>query len=129
MLVADLDGYERLRRMLGEHPRFGLTLDIGHRHCVERDDLPACVRRALPYTVHVQIEDMRRAVHEHLEFGEGEIDFVPVLAELRGYLVWWPWSWPGTAMRPCRSPAASIDFLRRAHEGRVAGRGRPAGRG
>ncbi|WP_261808624.1 sugar phosphate isomerase/epimerase [Nonomuraea sp. C10] len=132
MLVADLDGYERLRAMLGGHPRFGLTLDIGHCHCVEREDLATCVRRALPYTVHVQIEDMRRGVHEHLEFGEGEIDFVPALAALRGYrgLV---------AVELARhSPAApqvarrSIDFLRRAHEGArtgVAGLGRPAGRG
>jgi sugar phosphate isomerase/epimerase len=32
--------------------------------------------------VNVQIEDMRRGVHEHLEFGEGEIDFPPVLAAL-----------------------------------------------
>ncbi|MBE1584035.1 sugar phosphate isomerase/epimerase family protein [Nonomuraea angiospora] len=129
MLVADLDGFERLRRMLGDHPRFGLSLDIGHCHCVERDDLTACVRRALPYTVHVQIEDMRREVHEHLEFGEGEIDFVPVLAELRGYsglvaveLARHGHAAPQVARR-------SIEFLRRAHEGRVADAGRTAGRG
>ncbi|MET7335328.1 sugar phosphate isomerase/epimerase family protein [Nonomuraea sp. NPDC005650] len=129
MLVRDLDGYERLRGMLGAHPRFGLTLDIGHCHCVERDDLPTCVRRALPYTVHVQIEDMRREVHEHLEFGEGEIDFVPVLAELSGYsglvaveLARHGHAAPQVARR-------SIEFLRRAHEGRVADTGRTAGRG
>ncbi|MGW4149959.1 sugar phosphate isomerase/epimerase, partial [Streptomyces albogriseolus] len=29
-----------------------------------------------------QIEDMRRGVHEHLPFGDGEIDFPPVLAAL-----------------------------------------------
>ena len=32
--------------------------------------------------VHVQIEDMRRGVHEHLDFGDGEIDFPPVLSAL-----------------------------------------------
>jgi sugar phosphate isomerase/epimerase len=132
MLVADLDGFERLRAMLGAHRRFGLTLDIGHCHCVEQDDLGTCVRRALPYTVHVQIEDMRRGVHEHLEFGEGEIDFVPVLAALHGYsglvaveLARHSHAAPQVARR-------SIDFLRRAHEGAgagVAGTGRPAGRG
>ncbi|TMR97795.1 sugar phosphate isomerase/epimerase [Nonomuraea basaltis] len=131
MLVADLDGFERLHGMLGAHPRFGLTLDIGHCHCVELEDLPACVRRALPYTVHVQIEDMRRGVHEHLEFGEGEIDFVPVLAALHGYsglvaveLARHSHAAPQVARR-------SIDFLRRAHEGvgpGVAGTGRTAGR-
>ncbi|MFG1705138.1 sugar phosphate isomerase/epimerase family protein [Nonomuraea sp. M3C6] len=132
MLVADLDGFERLRGMLGAHPRFGLTLDIGHCHCVEREDVSACVRRALPYTVHVQIEDMRRRVHEHLEFGEGEIDFVPVLTELRGYsglvaveLARHSHAAPQVARR-------SIDFLRRAHERagtEVAGAGRTAGEG
>ncbi|MEU4510488.1 sugar phosphate isomerase/epimerase family protein [Nonomuraea wenchangensis] len=132
MLVAGLDGFERLHAMLGAHARFGLTLDIGHCHCVEPDDLVTCVRRALPYTVHVQIEDMRRGVHEHLEFGEGEIDFPPVLAALRGYsglvaveLARHSHAAPQVARR-------SIDFLRRAHEGSgtgVAGTGRPAGRG
>ncbi|MBF8190624.1 sugar phosphate isomerase/epimerase [Nonomuraea sp. K274] len=132
MLVKDLDGYERLREMLGGHPRFGLTLDIGHCHCVEREDVPACVRRALPYTVHVQIEDMRRGVHEHLEFGEGEIDFAPVLTELRGYsglvaveLARHGHAAPLVARR-------SIDFLRRAHDGageRMAGTGPAAGGG
>ena len=68
--------------------------------------MPECVRRALPYLVHVQIEDMRRGVHEHLEFGEGEIDFAPVLAALTATGGWWQSSWPGTAMRPRRSPAA-----------------------
>ena len=29
---------------------------------------------------------MRRGVHDHLRFGEGEIDFPPVLATLRGRL-------------------------------------------
>jgi sugar phosphate isomerase/epimerase len=131
MLVADLDGFERLRAMLGGHPRFGLTLDIGHCQCVEREPLPECVRRALPYTVHVQIEDMNRGVHEHLEFGDGEIDFPPVLAALAGYsglaaveLARHSHTAPQVARR-------SIDFLRRAHEGAgagVAGTGRPAGR-
>lgn len=35
-----------------------------------------------PHLVNVQIDDMRRGVHEHLEFGTGEIDFPPVLRAL-----------------------------------------------
>jgi sugar phosphate isomerase/epimerase len=31
----------------------------------------------------VHLEDMRRGVHDHLMFGEGEIDFAPVFAALR----------------------------------------------
>ncbi|WP_443334461.1 EboA domain-containing protein [Streptomyces sp. ZAF1911] len=82
MLVADLDGYERLRNALGDPHAFGLTLDIGHCRCLEDDSAADCVRRAAPWLVNVQIEDMRRGVHEHLEFGEGEVDFPSVLQAL-----------------------------------------------
>lgn len=123
MLVEDLAGFERLRGRLGGHPRFGLTLDIGHCRCLEPYDVPECVRRAMPYLVHVQIEDMRRGVHEHLEFGEGEIDFPPVLRALEGFdglvaveLARHGHAAPDVARR-------SIDFLRRAHDA-MAGTGR-----
>ncbi|GAA1295473.1 xylose isomerase [Planotetraspora silvatica] len=82
MLVEDIAGFERLRELTGAPDRLGLTLDIGHCRCLEPDPVPDSVRRAGPYLVNVQIEDMRRVVHEHLEFGDGEIDFPPVLAAL-----------------------------------------------
>jgi sugar phosphate isomerase/epimerase len=82
MFVEDLDGYDRLSERLGRPPCFGLTLDIGHCRCLERESVPDCVRRAGSRLVNVQIDDMRRGVHEHLEFGRGEIDFPPVLAAL-----------------------------------------------
>jgi L-ribulose-5-phosphate 3-epimerase len=83
MVVADLDGYDRLRLRLGNPEPFGLTLDIGHCRCVEAAPVPDCVRRAGARLVNVQIDDMRRGVHEHLELGTGEVDFPPVLAALR----------------------------------------------
>lgn len=65
------------------HPLFDLTVDIGHVHCVEPGDaashLPAWAGRI----ANVHIEDMARGVHDHLMFGEGTIDFPPVLAALR----------------------------------------------
>ncbi|GII59695.1 xylose isomerase [Planotetraspora thailandica] len=82
MLVEDISGFEGLHALMGSPERLGLTLDIGHCRCLEPIPVPDCVRRAGPYLVNVQIEDMRRGVHEHLEFGEGEIDFPPVLAAL-----------------------------------------------
>lgn len=82
MLVEDLAGYDRLRATLGDPAIFGLTLDIGHCRCNEPLPVPECVRLAGPRLVNVQIDDMRRGTHEHLEFGEGEIDFPPVLAAL-----------------------------------------------
>ncbi|MFF5366814.1 sugar phosphate isomerase/epimerase family protein [Streptomyces sp. NPDC013187] len=83
MLVADLAGYRRLWRALGAPDRLGLTLDIGHCRCLEPYPEPRCVELAADSLAHVQIEDMRRGVHEHLPFGAGEIDFPPVLDALR----------------------------------------------
>ncbi|PRY33002.1 sugar phosphate isomerase/epimerase family protein [Pseudosporangium ferrugineum] len=82
MLVEDLAGWYRLRDALGAPAGFGLTLDIGHCRCLEPHPVPQCVAAAAPYLVNVQIDDMRRGVHEHLEFGAGEIDFPPVLRAL-----------------------------------------------
>ena len=81
-LLADLAGFHRLRTELGDPDGLGLTLDIGHCQCLEPLPPQECVRQAAPWLRHVQIEDMRRGVHEHLPFGEGEIDFPPVLAAL-----------------------------------------------
>jgi L-ribulose-5-phosphate 3-epimerase len=82
MLVETVAGWTRLRTALGEPPAFGLTLDIGHCRCVEPVPVPECVAIAAPHLVNVQIDDMRRGVHEHLEFGDGEVDFPPVLRAL-----------------------------------------------
>jgi L-ribulose-5-phosphate 3-epimerase len=84
MLVATVADWHRLRDALGAPPGFGLTLDIGHCRCVEPEPVPDCVAAAAPYLVNVQIDDMRRGVHEHLEFGRGDIDFPPVLRALAG---------------------------------------------
>ncbi|MFI5477461.1 TIM barrel protein, partial [Streptomyces cacaoi] len=81
-LVETLAGFHRLRGQLGDHPLLGLTLDIGHCQCLEPLAPADCVTAAGPWLRHVQIEDMRRGVHEHLPFGDGEIDFPPVLAAL-----------------------------------------------
>ena len=82
MLVQTLDDWFRLRDALGAPECFGLTLDIGHCRCVEPEPVPDCVRRAGPHLVNVQIDDMRRGVHDHLAFGDGEIDFPAVLRAL-----------------------------------------------
>ncbi len=96
MLLDTTAAFHRLRERLGDPPGLALTLDIGHLRCLEPGpppgpgglggtpiaSLPDRVRDAAPWVAHVQIEDMRRGVHEHLPFGEGEIDFPPVLAAL-----------------------------------------------
>ncbi|WP_326700939.1 sugar phosphate isomerase/epimerase [Streptomyces sp. NBC_01754] len=81
-LLATLADFHHLRALLGDPDALGLTLDIGHCQCLEPASPAACVRDAAPWLRHVQIEDMRRGVHEHLPFGDGEIDFPPVLEAL-----------------------------------------------
>ncbi|MCK8679611.1 sugar phosphate isomerase/epimerase family protein [Streptomyces lichenis] len=83
-LLATLADFHHLRSLLGDPGPglLGLTLDIGHCQCLEPESPADCVRAAAPWLRHVQIEDMRRGVHEHLPFGDGEIDFPPVLDAL-----------------------------------------------
>jgi L-ribulose-5-phosphate 3-epimerase len=64
------------------HRSFGLTLDIGHLHCQGETPIADHIRRWSERLWNVHIEDMRRGVHDHLAFGEGEIDFVPVVRTL-----------------------------------------------
>jgi sugar phosphate isomerase/epimerase len=114
MLVDRIDGFERLAAALGDPSNFGLTLDIGHCRVNEDDDVATCVKRAGPRLVNVQIEDMRRGVHEHLPLGEGEIDFPPVLAALRdtGYQGLVSVELPRDSHRAHELVPASIRFLR-----------------
>jgi sugar phosphate isomerase/epimerase len=83
MFVDTVERCLELARRVDGHELFGITLDIGHAHCVERDPVLDCLALAAPRLRNVQIEDMRRDVHRHLELGAGEIDFPPVLAALR----------------------------------------------
>jgi L-ribulose-5-phosphate 3-epimerase len=80
-----IDRMERFEKLLSrfDSPSLKLTLDIGHLHC--QGDVPIAeqIRRWNERPMNVHIEDMRRGVHEHLMFGEGEIDFRPVIAELK----------------------------------------------
>ncbi|MEV5847455.1 sugar phosphate isomerase/epimerase family protein [Streptomyces sp. NPDC051985] len=81
-LLATLADFHHLRTVLGSPSPLGLTLDIGHCQCLEPATPAECVREAAPWLRHVQIEDMRRGVHEHLPLGDGEIDFPSVLDAL-----------------------------------------------
>jgi sugar phosphate isomerase/epimerase len=82
MFIDTIDRCLELRRRVGDDELFGITLDVGHAHCVEEGSVLDCIAAAAPCLRNVQIEDMRRGVHQHLEFGSGEIDFPPVLAAL-----------------------------------------------
>lgn len=64
-------------------PWFGLTLDLGHLHCQGEGPSPAIIEEWREHLWNMHIEDMRRGIHDHLMFGEGEMDFPPLLQTLR----------------------------------------------
>jgi L-ribulose-5-phosphate 3-epimerase len=82
MFVERLPDALRLREELGAPELLGITLDVGHCVAVETEDAATCLRRAADLLVNVQLDDMRAGVHEHLEFGEGELDLPATLAAL-----------------------------------------------
>jgi sugar phosphate isomerase/epimerase len=82
MFIDTMDKFAELHSRVN-HPAFGLTIDVGHLVC--NGELP--VSKYLQDWKHVlwnvHIEDMKRGVHDHLMFGEGEVDFADVFAGLR----------------------------------------------
>lgn len=82
MFIDTMDKFAELHAKVN-HPHFGLTLDIGHLVC--QDELP--VGKHIEAWKHclwnVHIEDMRAGVHDHLMFGEGEVNFIDVFAALK----------------------------------------------
>ena len=81
MLIDTMASFEELVKMV-DSPRLGLTLDLGHLHCLG-EPIEESILRWSNRLLNIHIEDMRVGVHEHLMFGEGEIDFPPVLAALQ----------------------------------------------
>ncbi|MFJ8449500.1 sugar phosphate isomerase/epimerase family protein [[Kitasatospora] papulosa] len=115
-LLSALADFHHLRTLLGDPEPLGLTLDIGHCQCLEPASPADCVKEAGPWLRHVQIEDMRRGVHEHLPFGDGEIDFPPVLEALTstGYDGLTVVELPRHSHAGPELARTSLDFLRRA---------------
>lgn len=83
MLVEDAAGWERLRAELTGVPPLRLALDSGH--CIVAGDLlpDEAVRRYAGDLGTVAVEDMRKGVHEHLAWGEGDMDVPAVLRALQ----------------------------------------------
>jgi L-ribulose-5-phosphate 3-epimerase len=81
MFIDTMTKYQELIDRI-DSPQLQLTLDIGHLHCQRETPLAEKIRRWASQIVNVHIEDMRTGMHEHLMFGQGEIDFPPVIAAL-----------------------------------------------
>jgi len=81
MLIDTMASFAELVERM-DSPRLGLTLDIGHLHCLG-EPIEETIFRWSNRLVNIHLEDMRAGVHEHLMFGEGEMNFAPVLAALQ----------------------------------------------
>ncbi|MFH1301672.1 MAG: TIM barrel protein, partial [Planctomycetota bacterium] len=55
----------------------------GHLQCMEETPISQYLQPWGDRIFNIHIEDMVAGVHDHLRFGEGEIDFVDVLSGLR----------------------------------------------
>ena len=82
MFVETMSQYETLFQALA-HPAIGLTLDVGHVHCLNDGSLHDHASLWSNVLWNIHIEDMRRGRHEHLMFGDGDMDFSDTFAALR----------------------------------------------
>ena len=111
MLIDTQVAFDELLGRLAEQniaaKRLGLTIDIGHLHCQGEVPIADQITRWKDRLINVHIEDMQSGVHEHLMFGDGEIDFPPVIAALAqiGY-----------------DGLLGVELSRHSHEGPVAAR-------
>ncbi|RZK53211.1 MAG: sugar phosphate isomerase/epimerase, partial [Hymenobacter sp.] len=79
MLIETVDDYRRVQAAV---PGLRLALDTGHLLVTGERDPAAAVREFAAQIGTVALEDMRRGVHEHLPFGEGDMDVPAVLRAL-----------------------------------------------
>lgn len=83
MLVETADDFYRLRSASGtEGAALRLALDTGHCLVTGDRDPAQAVRDCAADLGTVAVEDMRRGAHEHLPFGEGDMDTASVLRAL-----------------------------------------------
>jgi sugar phosphate isomerase/epimerase len=86
MLIDTVAAYDQLLTRLDarglDTRRLQLTIDIGHLHCLQELPISSKIRESAARLANVHIDDMKAGIHEHLMFGQGEIDFRPVIAAL-----------------------------------------------
>lgn len=82
MFIDTMARFAELQKRLNP-PSLKLTLDVGHLHCQGETPVANYIAKWKGEIVNIHIEDMRAGIHEHLMFGEGEMDFPPILSALR----------------------------------------------
>jgi L-ribulose-5-phosphate 3-epimerase len=81
MLVDDMTKFQVLKKHITS-ARFGLTMDIGHVFCTETTPFRQVYGKSANVIRNIHIEDIHARKHEHLMFGEGELDFGSILRVL-----------------------------------------------
>lgn len=80
MFIENMDQYRFLKEAV-DHDFFRLTLDLGHAFITEKS-IPDTIRAYQSEIVNIHLEDMKKHIHDHLFFGEGDMDFVAVFQVL-----------------------------------------------
>lgn len=81
MFVENLDQYDRLKGKI-DHEFFKLTLDLGHALITE-NSVSKAIWRYRNDIVNIHLEDMKKNKHDHLFFGQGEMDFHEIFRDLK----------------------------------------------
>ncbi len=58
------------------------NFDIGHSQ-VLKENIEESLQSLFPYLYNLHFEDIKKNIHQHLLFGEGEIDFLPLFTLLK----------------------------------------------
>ncbi|TAJ03121.1 MAG: sugar phosphate isomerase/epimerase, partial [Planctomycetota bacterium] len=108
MFIERPAGYAELVRRLGARGAdLGLCLDVGH--CLCTGDLPVSkvIAQFRDQLVHVHLDDIRAGRHEHLMFGEGDLDLSDVF---------------GALLQTSYTGLAAVELSRDSHRGAEAAR-------
>jgi L-ribulose-5-phosphate 3-epimerase len=81
MFIDTMDKFAELHDKVN-HPNFGLTLDVGHLVCLNELPISKHIHNWKHKLWNVHLDDMKPGVHDHLMFGEGEVDFNDVFTAL-----------------------------------------------
>jgi sugar phosphate isomerase/epimerase len=77
MFVERVADWPRVRDAVA-HPALGLTLDVGHCLAMREGPPETWIRAHARDLLVLQLDDHRTGVHDHLMFGEGEVDLAAV---------------------------------------------------
>jgi len=110
MFVETMAQFDELRARV---PELKLTLDVGHVHCLNDGRPEDAIEKYAAILANVHLDDHRRGTHEHLMFGEGEIDWPPVMRALEAAAT--ERDLPATVELSRHSPMA-VDAAERAYE-------------